>query len=61
MEEIFNVDKNTKTESMYCVKCRVKVIVTGPNIVKWSNNKEALEGYCPHCNTKTFRVMKKNV
>lgn len=52
-------DKNpTKTEPMYCVKCRSKVIVTGPKKITWPNNRHAVEGHCPHCNTKTFKVVK---
>lgn len=47
-----------RTESMYCVKCRTKVIVSGPKLISWPNNRRALEGKCPHCNTKTFRVVK---
>jgi hypothetical protein len=53
-----NNKSHTITHPMYCVKCRHKVIVLGPKIVKWPNNKKAIEGECPHCKTKTFKVVK---
>jgi len=53
-----NNKKSTVTHPMYCVKCRSKVIVTGPSIIKWPNGKKALKGQCPHCDTKTYRVVK---
>jgi hypothetical protein len=52
-------NKNTtKTEQMYCVKCRSKVIITGPDVTKWPNGKKAVHGNCPHCNTKTYKVVR---
>jgi Zn finger protein HypA/HybF involved in hydrogenase expression len=52
--------KTTLTHPMYCVKCRTKVIVTGPELITWPNSKKAIKGSCPHCNTKTFKVVKHN-
>jgi Zn finger protein HypA/HybF involved in hydrogenase expression len=53
-----NKKSTTITVPMYCVKCRSKVIVTGPKLITWPNGKKAIEGHCPHCNTKTFKVVK---
>ena len=49
----------TKTEKMYCVKCRQHVIVSNPQPVKMGSDRHALQGLCPHCGTKTFKIVSK--
>ena len=57
MEEQIKKGDPTVTESMYCVKCRTKVIITGPEKVTMKSDRPALQGFCPHCNTKTFKII----
>lgn len=47
----------TKTETMYCVKCRTMVVVTGPEIVSMKSDRPALKGKCPHCGTSTYKII----
>ena len=60
MPELLDKNNMTTTEPMYCVKCRTKVIVSGPKLIEWPNNRNALEGVCPHCKTKTYKIVKKS-
>lgn len=51
-------------EYMYCVKCRKKVFVDSPKEVTFKNkrtkqNMRALQGNCPRCGTKTFKILGK--
>ena len=40
----------------YCVKCREKVDVKHPKQVKLKNGRAAIQGTCPKCGTKVFRM-----
>jgi len=40
----------------YCVKCRKKIDVKGPQNVKLKNGKPATKGTCPKCGTKVFKI-----
>jgi len=42
----------------YCVKCRKKVEIKGPKQIKMKNGKDAVQGNCPTCGTKVFRIGK---
>ena len=42
----------------YCVKCRKKVDVKDPKQVKLKNGRDAVQGTCPKCGTKVFRIGK---
>jgi hypothetical protein len=45
------------TVSMYCVKCREKRDVEdAQEIVMPKNGRKAVQGTCPVCGTKTFRI-----
>ena len=41
----------------YCVKCRAKVQMTGAKEVTMKNGRPAMEGTCPVCGTKLFRML----
>lgn len=45
-------------ETMYCVKCRKKVKVEAKP-VKLKNGRNALQGKCPKCGTKVFKMVGK--
>lgn len=40
----------------YCVKCKKKVEIKGPQPVTLKNGKKATKGTCPVCSTKVFRI-----
>lgn len=42
----------------YCVKCRTKVEIKGAKNVTLKNGRPAVQGTCPKCNTKVFRIGK---
>jgi len=42
----------------YCVKCRKKVEMRNPKQVTLKNNRVAVQGVCPVCGTKVFRIGK---
>lgn len=41
----------------YCVKCREKREVKGPEEVTMKNGRHAIQGTCPVCGTKLFRMI----
>jgi hypothetical protein len=41
----------------YCVKCREKRDIKDPKEVTMKNGRPALEGVCPVCGTKLFRML----
>ena len=45
-----------KEVTAYCMKCRRKVIMTDPVEVVLKNGRKALQGTCPICGTKVFRI-----
>jgi hypothetical protein len=40
----------------YCVKCRAKRQISGARNVTLRNGKRAVQGSCPVCTTKLFRI-----
>lgn len=42
----------------YCMKCRKKVDIKGPQNVTLKNGRPATQGTCPDCETKVFRIGK---
>lgn len=42
----------------YCVKCRAKREVRNPQAITMKNGKPAIQGVCPVCGSKMFRIMK---
>ena len=40
----------------YCVKDKMKVEVVNPTRITMKNGKPALQGVCPKCGTKVFRI-----
>ena len=40
----------------YCVKCRQKRDVKDPKKIVMKNGKPAIQGTCPVCGTKLFRI-----
>jgi hypothetical protein len=41
----------------YCVKCREKRTIKDPKEVTMKNGRPAMEGTCPVCGTKLFRML----
>ena len=41
----------------YCVKCRKKQEMSAPKEVTMKNGRTALEGICPVCGGKLFRML----
>ena len=42
----------------YCVKCRMKTEMKNPVAITLKNGRPAIQGICPRCGTKMFRIMK---
>ncbi len=42
--------------SAYCVKCRKSVSMKNEKSVKLKNGRPAMQGVCPICGTKVFRI-----
>jgi predicted GH43/DUF377 family glycosyl hydrolase len=42
----------------YCVKCRAKREMKNPTAVTLKNGRPAIQGTCPRCGTKMFRIVK---
>ncbi|MBI2288040.1 MAG: hypothetical protein HYU83_03525, partial [Chloroflexi bacterium] len=42
----------------YCVKCRAKREMKNPVAITLKNGRPAVQGVCPKCGTKMFRIMK---
>ena len=42
----------------YCMKCKKKVEVKSPKQVTLKNKRAAIQGLCPKCATKVFRMGK---
>ena len=42
----------------YCVKCRTKREIKDPIRITMKNGRPAVQGTCPHCGTKVFRIQK---
>lgn len=41
----------------YCVKCREKREIKDPEEITMKNGRPAMQGTCPVCGTKLFRMM----
>jgi len=42
----------------YCVKCKKKVEILSPKQIIMKNKRPAIQGLCPKCRTKVFRIGK---
>lgn len=42
----------------YCFKCRKKVTIRNAAQVTLKNGRPAIQGVCPSCGTKVFRIGK---
>ena len=42
----------------YCMKCRKKVDIKNSTPVTLKNGRPAIQGVCPTCGTKVFRIGK---
>jgi len=43
----------------YCVKCRTKREMKDPKAITMKNERSAVQGVCPSCGTKMFRILGK--
>lgn len=59
MAEEFVRGKATETAIGYCVKCRAKQAVSGPQRVTLKTGRDALRGPCPNCGTMVYVMVKK--
>ena len=48
--------RESKLTSAYCVKCKAKREMKDPKNVTMKNGKKAVQGTCPVCGTKMFRI-----
>ena len=40
----------------YCVKCKAKREMKSPQNITMKNGRKAVQGICPVCGTKLFRI-----
>jgi hypothetical protein len=40
----------------YCVKCKEKREMNNPQSITMKNGRKALQGICPVCGTKLFKI-----
>ena len=53
------MDKKEGTmATAYCMKCRKKVEIRDPKQIRLKNKTLAVQGVCPSCRTKVFRIGK---
>jgi NAD-dependent SIR2 family protein deacetylase len=52
----FHGKVNTMAEA-YCVKCKAKKEMANAQQVTMKNGRPAVQGVCPDCGTKLFRIM----
>ena len=53
------MDKKEGTmATAYCMKCRKRVEIKNPEQITLKNKRPAVQGVCPTCETKVFRVGK---
>ena len=45
----------------YCFKCKTKREIKDPKTVVLKNKRSAIQGICPVCGTKIFRILKKQI
>ena len=43
----------------YCVKCKTAREIKDPHPIVMKNKRSAVQGVCPVCGTKMFRILKK--
>jgi hypothetical protein len=60
MSDKYKKGDPTNTETMYCVKCRAMVVVTGPEQFEMKSGRPAIKGKCPHCQTMTCKIIAKD-
>jgi len=42
----------------YCMKCRKKIEIKNPKQITLKGNRAAVQGVCPLCGTKVYRLGK---
>lgn len=53
------MDKKEGTmATAYCMKCRKRVEIKNPEQITLKNKRPAVQGVCPTCGTKAFRLGK---
>jgi hypothetical protein len=40
----------------YCVKCKAKREINNPTQITMKNGRPAVQGECPVCNTRLFKI-----
>jgi hypothetical protein len=48
--------KTTVPATGYCMKCKVTREVTNPKPITMKNDRPAIEGACPVCGTRMFKI-----
>ena len=51
-----NVKRRTGMVSIYCLRCRGKKEVEGARAVIMKNGRPAIQGVCPECGARVFRI-----
>lgn len=54
-------EKEAILQIAYCVKCKKKVVMLNDQQVTLKGGRSALQGFCPDCGTKVFRITGKTI
>jgi hypothetical protein len=57
-DEAFRARKERVMAEGYCVKERKKVEIKDPQQITMKNGRPAIQGTCPDCGTKIFKIGK---
>jgi len=62
MQQSLSIETRTGVEAnpvaeAYCVKCKGKKEIAKAQEVTMKNGRPAIQGVCPDCGTKLFRIM----
>jgi hypothetical protein len=49
-------DRSDSMPEAYCVKCKAKKEIKDPTQVTMKNGRPAVQGVCPDCSTKLFKI-----
>ncbi|HEY5094219.1 MAG TPA: DUF5679 domain-containing protein [Candidatus Eremiobacteraceae bacterium] len=56
MTGVRHVQRSVSMPEAYCVKCKAKKEIQNPTQVTMKNGRPAVQGSCPDCSTKLFKI-----
>ena len=56
MAKASTTPKTTAQAAGYCMKCKATREITNPKLITMKNGRPAIEGTCPVCSTRMFKI-----